>query len=389
MDIPFITLTSPDGKSTQLLFPALPVINENSLQYLSDYFQENDNQHSSSSQIAPLIPLCEVILDELIKGGEMTDIQIPLPLSPVRICQLTDSVQISIGSGFHLLLADTSLKKVQLNMINNLIIKNRDDAFSSMTINRYLGHILTNLENDQQEFARCRKFYRKVVSYIIHDTKRLIDNQTRLAAVKHIFTDAAHYSLEFAAQAAEIGIRLSEHYKTNLTDAVRDLIQSCTTTCCRESTMSAVIYVFLHAYSFAPLVFTQAANHFVNNIDRYPKKLAFTAVTNFIRQNTSFFTELINMRQEFIEFYSSRSTLLVLENYSDSLMKVLKSDGRKIKVEVQEQGSEELISTEMDVAELWYLGYFDDAFENETICIFVLKNTADGAITLWNNRNKP
>jgi len=371
-----------------------PFIKRNtSLQWLSTYLQEGYQPCNSRIKVSPpasVIPVCEDILHELMKRGNLADVYVPS--IDHRLREIDGSVEISIGAECtespRLTLPNTSLRKVQQNLINNLIIRSKNGVLSTDATHFFLNQTMTNLESNPEEFTQCPQFYAEVVVYIFNLPR--INTELMFLAVTHIIKYVETYTLKFASKAVQIALQHAGNCSSkNSAASAQYIIEPSQITHCHGSKMSAVFYIVFQAYIFPPRIFTLAANHFVNNIEDYPKGFSTTAATKFIEQNTRFFKELFNEQKNFIDFYTSRGEMFALQDYSDKLTELLKSDDRKFLVDVVDQSLDEPLTTETTVLGLWLWGHFEEPLKNETISMFILKNTAHDAITLWNDRDKP
>lgn len=360
-----------------------------SLQGISLYLQEGNQPSPSRVKVSPsffVISTCKNILHELMKRGNLTDICITS--THHRLREIDGSVELSNGTESPaLIFKNTSLREIQLNLVNNLIIKNKHSPCSADTIQLLLNQAMTHLESHPEEFVQCPEFYTNVAIYILdHPT---ISIELLFVTVKNVIRHAEHDSLKLASRAVAIALQYSENCGSKKSaEAAQYILESREIKYCDASKISAILYIVLQAYSFPPRLFTVAANHIIHHMEDYPRGFVITAAQNFIKQNTRFFNEPIKNQKEFIKFYVSRGEILTITDYSDKLTKLLEADGRKIPVNIKCSDSEKLIRSERSVLELWHLGHFNHALENETVSIFILKNTQHDAITLWNNDGK-
>lgn len=364
----------------------------------------------------PPIFLIENILRQLMDIGNLTEFE--AHATGLRFCQTNDgSVNVApIGTESPgITLANTSFKQIQKNLINNFIFTVKNGALGSDTVNFALTNIMGYLDRDAEEFVQSATFYKDAVIYIIGTPANLIDNELIVTAAKHIFKYMEHYASRYALAAAQAVIRLSENCRGKyITDAAHYLVQPHLVEPRLESILSAALYIALNAYRFSPNVFSLAAHHIANNTDAYSNQFISEAALNFTKQRADFFKCAINDQPKFVEFYEQNNGLDLLEDYSKNLKEALDSDQRQIPVFIKrgpiectllihdEQESTPAMftiprpnqsimpngKTLMTVYELWSFGYFKSALKNRAICIFVLEQTAHGAIVLRNNHDK-
>jgi|GEM_PF-3070778 len=250
-------------RSNQAFGTKITEINNQTLQCLERCLEENFTQHNPFVKIPLPTTQCEAILRALIERGELTDIE--AGSTGIRLCQLHDRVVISFETE-SLNLLNFSLRKVQRTLINNWIIKNRQEFFSPETLNQFLLLIMAELEADPEKFEQYPQFYGEVVLYLLDDPQKAVDRGLKVKAVRHCIKQSDCYLEKNLDQAIRWAIRTSPDFN-NFTDTAKRLVESQDPKDGSESTMCADLYIVLNPWSYARTTLFASTKHIFRHAD--------------------------------------------------------------------------------------------------------------------------